>query len=135
MSEHLADSGTSPESIRTSGEMERMMSDNEFEEMYQKGDLVWVDPDGREWVPSHTHDSLTEKVERFPMQNGPPITMKTARIVYAIYSSLYGTDQSLKRLGERGGFGWAEVEAITKEFIKRRGRVTYDALLESERRG
>ena len=38
------------------------MSDNEFEEMYQKGDLVWVDPDGREWVPSHAHASLTEKV-------------------------------------------------------------------------
>ena len=39
-----------------------MMSDNEFEEMYQKGDLVWVDPDGREWVPAHAHASLTEKV-------------------------------------------------------------------------
>ena len=37
------------------------MSDNEFEEMYQKGDLVWVDPDGREWVPARAHDSLTEE--------------------------------------------------------------------------
>ena len=41
------------------------MSDNEFEEMYQKGDMVWVDPDGREWVPAHAHASLTEKVERY----------------------------------------------------------------------
>ena len=40
------------------------MSDNEFEEMYQKGDMVWVDPDGREWVPAHEYASLTEKVER-----------------------------------------------------------------------
>jgi len=39
------------------------MSDNEFEEMYQKGDLVWVDPDGREWVPAHEHASLTETIE------------------------------------------------------------------------
>ena len=34
------------------------MSDNEFEEMYQKGDMVWVDPDGREWVPAHIHAAL-----------------------------------------------------------------------------
>ena len=40
------------------------MSDNEFEEMYQKGDMVWVDPDEREWVPAHAHASLTEKMER-----------------------------------------------------------------------
>ena len=39
------------------------MSDNEFDELYQKGDMIWVDPDGREWVPAHEHASLTEKVE------------------------------------------------------------------------
>ena len=36
---------------------------SEFDELYRSGDLVWVDPDGREWVPSHAHASLTEKVE------------------------------------------------------------------------
>ena len=40
------------------------MSDNEFDELYQSGDLIWVDPDGREWAPAHIHASLTEKVER-----------------------------------------------------------------------
>ena len=44
--------------------MERMMSDNEFEEMYQKGDMVWVDPDGREWVPAHIHAALKDEIRR-----------------------------------------------------------------------
>jgi len=41
------------------------MGDNEFDELYQSGDLIWVDPDGREWAPAHIHASLTEKVKRF----------------------------------------------------------------------
>ena len=45
--------------------MERMMIDNEFDELYQSGDLIWVDPDGREWVPAHIHASLIEKVESY----------------------------------------------------------------------
>ena len=69
--------------------------------------------------------------EWFPMQNGPPITMEIARIIYAMYSALFGTEQSLERLAERGGFGWAEVEAITKLFIKKRGSKAYNTLLEA----
>ena len=41
------------------------MIDNEFDELYQSGDLIWVDPDGREWVPAHIHASLIEKVESY----------------------------------------------------------------------
>ena len=40
-----------------------MMSDNEFDELYQKGDMIWVDPDGRERIPAHEYASLTERVE------------------------------------------------------------------------
>jgi hypothetical protein len=31
-----------------------------------------------------------------------------AEIAYAAYSSSYGTEQSLERMAERGGFGWVE---------------------------
>jgi hypothetical protein len=30
------------------------------------------------------------------------------------YTALYGKGQSLKRISERGGFGWAEVKFIWK---------------------
>ena len=38
------------------------MSDNEFDELYQSGDLIWVDPDGREWVPAHIHATLKGEI-------------------------------------------------------------------------
>lgn len=52
----------------------------------------------------------------FPMQRGPAISWDVAEKVYAMYSALYGTQQSLERLAERGGFGWAEVEYIQAEY-------------------
>lgn len=51
----------------------------------------------------------------FPMQDGPPIPWETATVVYRAYAALYGTSQTLERLADRGGFGWAEVAAIFKE--------------------
>lgn len=44
----------------------------------------------------------------FPIQNGPSIPWDMAEIAYATYSKMHGTGQSLKRLAERGGFGWSE---------------------------
>lgn len=32
-----------------------------------------------------------------------------AELAYAEYSRLYGTDQSLQRLADRGGFSWCEL--------------------------
>ncbi len=32
-----------------------------------------------------------------------------AKAAYDVYSRLYGKDQSLERLAERGGFGWSEL--------------------------
>jgi len=52
---------------------------------------------------------------RFPMQGGPSIPWSLAKAIYAGYSSKYGEGQSLERLAERGGFGWAEVEIFYKE--------------------
>ena len=52
---------------------------------------------------------------RFPMLDGPTIDWDTAREIYRVYSCLYGTDQSLERLSERGGFGWGEVGLFWRE--------------------
>jgi len=50
----------------------------------------------------------------FPMQGGPPIPWFLA---VAIYDHLYRYGgQTLERLAERGGFGWAEVEHLWKDF-------------------
>ena len=59
---------------------------------------------------------------RFPMQHGPDIDWTTAEKIYAMYSALYGTQQSLERLAQRGGFGWKEVEVIQAEYNKRARR-------------
>jgi len=64
---------------------------------------------------------MTEE-KRFPMQDGPDIDWTTAEKIYEIYSELYGTQQSLKRLAERGGFGWEEVAILVKDLEKRKRR-------------
>ena len=51
----------------------------------------------------------------FPMQNGPAIDWGLAEKIYKVYSRLYGKSQSLERLSQRGGFGWAEVQFMWKE--------------------
>lgn len=56
--------------------------------------------------------ALREDARPFPMQDGPPIPWSLAKIIYAGYSALFGTNQSLERLAERGGFGWSEVSGI-----------------------
>lgn len=57
------------------------------------------------------------------MQGFPrSIDWETAERIYAIYSALYGTDQSLERLAERGGFGWSEVDHIAKRYEERFGK-------------
>lgn len=66
------------------------------------------------------------KIERrFPMQRGPSIPWSMAEIIYAGYTADYGTQQSLERLAQRGGFSWAEVEVIYKSH---RARAAMDKL-------
>lgn len=56
----------------------------------------------------------------FPMQDGPPIPWSLAEEIYRVYSNLYGNEQSLERLAERGGFGWDEITHMTKTYKRRR---------------
>lgn len=63
-----------------------------------------------------------QRPERFPMQDGPPIDWQAAEAVYAMYADLYGRSQSLERIAQRGGFGWAEVAIIAKMHRQRRRR-------------
>lgn len=61
----------------------------------------------------------------FPMQDGPNIPWSVAQKIYKLYSGLFGTEQSLERLAERGGFGWAEVKFIGEKYKKRFGHAAY----------
>lgn len=46
-----------------------------------------------------------------PTKPGPrQIPWSVAEMAYGAYSARYGTDQSLERLAERGGFGWNEMD-------------------------
>ena len=57
---------------------------------------------------------LTLRSRRFPMMDGPSIDWTTAQEIYTVYSCLHGTGQSIERIAERGGFGWAEVPWLLK---------------------
>jgi hypothetical protein len=70
-----------------------------------------------------------EDARPFPMQDGPPIPMTLARQIYAGYSAKHGTDQSLQRMGERGGFGWDEVAHLWKD---KKVREAIDAARQAE---
>lgn len=62
-----------------------------------------------------------------PMHDGPPIPWPLAETVYQAYSHLFGTSQSLERIAERGGFGWAEVAEIFSR-LRREDRRAYERL-------
>lgn len=53
---------------------------------------------------------VAAKEKSFPMQGGPPIPWSLAELLYVGYVALFGKDQTLERLAERGGFGWGEIE-------------------------
>jgi len=52
---------------------------------------------------------------RFPMQGADSIPMWLAEEVYAKYAAKYGSDQSLKQIGKRGGFYKEEVIELLKQ--------------------
>ena len=62
-----------------------------------------------------------------PMQDGPPIDWATAEKVYEAYVALYGNGQSIDRIADRGGFGWAEVAAIF-DAVRRKDRALWRKL-------
>lgn len=62
-----------------------------------------------------------------PMQDGPPLPWELAEVVYQAYSHQFGNSQSIDRIAERGGFGWAEVAEIFNR-LRREDRATYARL-------
>lgn len=63
----------------------------------------------------------SDTAEDFPMLDGPAIPWPLAWEVYAMDRANNSPNgQSLERIAERGGYGWAEVAYLFKEF-KRRG--------------
>jgi hypothetical protein len=75
-----------------------------------------------------------EEIEerRFPIQReydrkAPhplSVSWKTAELAYSVYSSKYGTSQSLERLAERGGFGATEMDCFCPDWIERESEIT-----------
>jgi hypothetical protein len=61
-------------------------------------------------------------VSRFPMQDGPTVDMQTATEIYRVYVCLYGNRQTLEGLGQRGGFGWSEVELMWRKHAQQKAR-------------
>ena len=58
----------------------------------------------------------------FPMMNGPQIPWSLAEKIYlAVYVVLFGGDQSLSRIAERGGFSWSEVDRMSHMYLERFG--------------
>ncbi len=51
---------------------------------------------------------MTDKPKRFPIQGGLTISWVAAEHAYEHYVRFFGTEQSLDRLAERGGFGLFE---------------------------
>lgn len=55
----------------------------------------------------------------FPMQDGPDVSWEVGALFYLIYSSRYGTEQSIEGIAERGGFGYKEIELLVNEAYDR----------------
>lgn len=58
-------------------------------------------------------------IKTFPLQVQKDVPLVVAEEAYKEYSKRYGTEQTLKRLGERGGFGGAEIAILLFERIQR----------------
>lgn len=82
-----------------------------------------VDTEGGEEVRQDVADELHVEPKMFPMQTGPQIPWALAEEIYRVYVALFDTRQSLERLAERGGFGWAEVEAMAVMYKRKFGKL------------
>ena len=66
-------------------------------------------------------------IEPFPIQGGGTVPMWLARIAYREYARVFGKQQSIERLGQRGGFGRLELIRLL------RGRCTTDDVTPEDR--
>jgi len=55
---------------------------------------------------------IVETPRMFPIQCGSPIPWAEAERAYRQYAKLHGTDQSMERLAQRGGFGVQEFSCL-----------------------
>lgn len=61
-------------------------------------------------------------VETFPIQDNSrdrEVPLEVAEEAYKEYKARYGSSQSLKRLGERGGFGSSEIAILLYQRCRR----------------
>jgi len=72
---------------------------NECDELYQKGDMVWIDPDGREWVPAHEYAKLKRENEK----------------VRRLYARIKAADHPLLKLPVDMTIAMAEMTALLTE--------------------
>lgn len=88
---------------------------------------------GPSWSLRSAIDILAREVERlestslsadkpFPMQDGPAIPWSLAERIYEVYTDVCGQDQTLERLAERGGFGWAEIPILRRDYFRKHSR-------------
>lgn len=84
----------------------------------------WTNPDNVDAVlkviDTFVVVAPVERPRMFPMQWGPKLTWNQAEHWYEAYSALYGTNQSIERMAQRGGFSWQELGVIERELQKRR---------------
>jgi len=80
---------------------------------------TWLDSRYKKVAERQAKEAKSARV--FRMQDGPDLPWSVAEQIYAMYSELYGTSQSMERISERGGFCYEEVSFLTKE-LKRKGK-------------
>jgi hypothetical protein len=69
---------------------------------------------------------VAEGERMFPMQHGEPfIPWAQAEWFYRCYAELFGREQSLERLAQRGGSDRAEVEVCARDVVEDRQRGRY----------
>lgn len=109
----------------------QLQSEDEFREITWCEDKI--NHDDVEYVRADKVAQLKaenkEARKMFPMQDGPPVTWIIAEMIYELYSAIYPPpNQSLERLGERGGFGWAEVKLLRDKYRRQFGYAAFDQL-------
>ena len=67
-------------------------------------------------------ETIDKLSRRFPMLDGPDIDWIAAEEIYVLYLFLYGNDQTLEKIAERGGCGWSETSHMAAEYRKKRGK-------------
>jgi len=63
-------------------------------------------------TPAPRFPIMTEIAKRDPVAPPMSIPWNIAELAYSVYSSRYGTSQTLQRLAERGGFGAGEMDTL-----------------------